>query len=200
MSWIDSPQLTPDLNSLIREALIRRGNKKQIGIVDLLDTQSERVSQEAIFKTGRKQKFSFNVRDVISFSREEATRLGHGHVATEHLLLGIIREGEGMAVEILRNLGCELSQLKQVTEGAVRKTPDTPTVDDPMFTKHAERVLKITYLEAKLYKSDVIGTEHLLLSLLRDHEGSIAKILQEGFLVSYDSVRQKLDAVLRQAG
>ena len=140
--------------------------------------------------------FSNRVRDVISYSREEAIRLGHDYIGTEHLLLGIIREGEGIAVKILRNLGCELFKLKQAVEDTVRATGGTLTVGNIPLTKQAEKVLKITYLEAKLYKSDVIGTEHLLLSLLRDDENVAAQILQQAFSVSYDAVRAELDSIL----
>ena len=140
--------------------------------------------------------FSNRVRDVISYSREEAIRLGHDYIGTEHLLLGIIREGEGIAVKILRNLGCDLFKLKKAVEDTVRSTGGTLTVGNIPLTKQAEKVLKITYLEAKLYKSDVIGTEHLLLSLLRDEENVAAQILQQAFSVSYDAVRSELDSIL----
>lgn len=140
--------------------------------------------------------FSNRVRDVITYSREEAIRLGHDYIGTEHLLLGIIREGEGIAVKILRNLGCDLFKLKKAIEDTVRSTGGTLTVGNIPLTKQAEKVLKITYLEAKLYKSDVIGTEHLLLSLLRDDENIAAQILQQGFSVTYDAVRAELDSII----
>jgi len=140
--------------------------------------------------------FSNRVRDVISYSREEAIRLGHDYIGTEHLLLGIIREGEGIAVKILRNLGCDLFKLKKSIEDTVRSTGGTLTVGNIPLTKQAEKVLKITYLEAKLYKSDVIGTEHLLLSLLRDDENLAAQILQQGFTITYDAVRAELDTII----
>ncbi|HYE96641.1 MAG TPA: ATP-dependent Clp protease ATP-binding subunit [Rubricoccaceae bacterium] len=140
--------------------------------------------------------FSNRVRDVISYSREEAIRLGHDYIGTEHLLLGIIREGEGIAVKILRNLGCDLPRLRKAVEDTVRSSGGTLTVGNIPLTKQAEKVLKITYLEAKLYKSEVIGTEHLLLSLLRDDENIAAQILQQGFSVTYDGVRAELDAIL----
>ncbi len=140
--------------------------------------------------------FSNRVRDVISFSREEAIRLGHDYIGTEHLLLGIIREGEGIAIKILRNLGCDLFRLKKAIEDTVRSTGGTLTVGNIPLTKQAEKVLKITYLEAKLYKSDVIGTEHLLLSLLRDDENIAAQILQQGFSITYDAVRAELDSII----
>jgi ATP-dependent Clp protease ATP-binding subunit ClpC len=140
--------------------------------------------------------FSNRVRDVISYSREEAIRLGHDYIGTEHLLLGIIREGDGIAVKILRNLGCDLLKLKKAVEDTVRSTGDSMSVGNIPLTKQAEKVLKITYLEAKLYKSDVIGTEHLLLSLLRDNENIAAQILQQGFSVTYDAVRSELDSII----
>ena len=140
--------------------------------------------------------FSNRVRDVISYSREEAIRLGHDYIGTEHLLLGIIREGEGIAVRILRNLGCDLNKLKKNIEDTVRSTGGTLTVGNIPLTKQAEKVLKITYLEAKLYKSEVVGTEHLLLSLLRDDENIAAQILQASFSVTYDAVRGELDSII----
>ncbi|MDZ7714596.1 MAG: ATP-dependent Clp protease ATP-binding subunit [Balneolaceae bacterium] len=139
--------------------------------------------------------FSSKVRDVIQFSREEALRLGHDYIGTEHLILGIVRLGEGVAVKILKNLDCDLYKLKKTVEDTVRGTGGSVTVGNIPLTKQAEKVLRITYLEAKLYKSDTIGTEHLLLSLLRDDENIAAQILQQ-FSVSYDAVREELDLII----
>lgn len=139
--------------------------------------------------------FSNRVQDVIRLSREEALRLGHDYIGTEHLLLGIIREGEGIGVKILRNLGVDLAKLKRAVEDTVRSMSGPLTIGNIPLTKQAEKVLKITYLEAKLYKSDVIGTEHLLLSLLRDEDNIAAQILAQ-FSVNYDAVRKELDNIL----
>ena len=139
--------------------------------------------------------FSNRVQDVIRLSREEALRLGHDYIGTEHLLLGIIREGEGIAVKILRNLNVDLYKLKKAIEDTVRTSGGTLTIGNIPLTKQAEKVLKITYLEAKLYKSDVIGTEHLLLSLLRDDDNIAAQILHQ-FNVHYDIVRNELDNII----
>jgi ATP-dependent Clp protease ATP-binding subunit ClpC len=139
--------------------------------------------------------FSSKVRDVIQFSREEALRLGHDYIGTEHLILGIVRLGDGVAIRILKNLDCDLFKLKKTVEDTVRGTGGTVTVGNIPLTKQAEKVLRITYLEAKLYKSDTIGTEHLLLSLLRDEENIAAQILQQ-FSVSYDAVREELDMII----
>ena len=141
--------------------------------------------------------FSNRVRDVIKDSRQEAIRLSHDYIGTEHLLLGIICEGEGIAVKILRSLGCDLFKLRKAVEDTVRGAGGAPAVGNNIsFTKQAEKVLKITYLEAKIYKSDIIGTEHLLLSLLRDEENVAARILQQGFSVTYDAVRAELDSII----
>jgi len=138
--------------------------------------------------------FSNRVQDVIRLSREEALRLGHDYIGTEHLLLGIIREGEGIAVKILRNLGGDLFKIKKAIEDTVRATGGTLTIGNIPLTKQAEKVLKITYLEAKLYKNDVIGTEHLLLSLLRDDDNIAAQILSQ-FGITYDAVRTELENI-----
>lgn len=139
--------------------------------------------------------FSSRVNDVIKLSREEALRLGHDYIGTEHLLLGIIRDGEGIAVKILKNLDIDLYKLKKGIEDTVRSAGTTLTMGNIPLTKQAEKVLKITYLEAKLYKATQIGTEHLLLSLLRDEENIAAQILDQ-FKVNYDTIRKELDAIL----
>ncbi len=139
--------------------------------------------------------FSNRVQEVIRLSREEAIRLGHDYIGTEHLLLGIIREGEGIAVKILRNLGVDLYKLKKTIEDTVRTSGGTLTIGNIPLTKQAEKVLKITYLEAKLYKSDIIGTEHLLLSLLRDDDNIAAQILHQ-FNVHYDTVHNELENII----
>ena len=139
--------------------------------------------------------FSSRVRDVIQFSREEALRLGHDYIGTEHLMLGVIRLAEGIAVRILKNLDCELEKLKKTIEDTVRGSGSNVSVGNIPLTKQAEKVLRITYLEAKLFKSDVIGTEHLLLSLLRDDENIAAQILQQ-FSVSYEAVKEELDYII----
>ena len=138
---------------------------------------------------------SNRVQDVIRLSREEAIRLGHDYIGTEHLLLGIIREGEGIAIKILRNLNCDLYKLKKGIEDSVRTPGGTMTMGNVPLTKQAEKVLKITYLEAKLYKSEVIGTEHLLLSLLRDDDNIAAQVLHQ-FNIHYDNVRSELDNII----
>ncbi|GIK61224.1 MAG: ATP-dependent Clp protease ATP-binding subunit [Ignavibacteriota bacterium] len=143
--------------------------------------------------------FSDRLQDVIRLSREEALRLGHDYIGTEHLLLGIIREGQGVAVRILRNLDCDLLKLKKAIEDTVRTSGGTLTIGNIPLTKQAEKVLKITQIESKIYKADVIGTEHLLLSLLRDEDNIATQILHQ-FNVTYDSARSELNALLSSKG
>lgn len=143
--------------------------------------------------------FSERVQDVIRLSREEALRLGHDYIGTEHLLLGIIREGQGMAVRILRNLDCDLVKLKKAIEDTVRASGGTLTIGNIPLTKQAEKVLKITQIESKIYKSDVIGTEHILLSLLRDEDNIATQILHQ-FNVTYENARAELNSILSSKG
>ncbi|MCW8818343.1 MAG: AAA family ATPase, partial [Ignavibacteriaceae bacterium] len=143
--------------------------------------------------------FSDRLQDVIRLSREEALRLGHDYIGTEHLLLGIIREGQGVAVKILRNLDCDLMKLKKAIEDTVRTSGGTLTIGNIPLTKQAEKVLKITQIESKIYKADVIGTEHLLLSLLRDEDNIATQILHQ-FNVSYDTARSELNSMLSNRG
>lgn len=139
--------------------------------------------------------FSNRVQDVIRLSREEAIRLGHDYIGTEHLLLGIIREGEGIAIKIFKNLGVDAFKIKKTVEDTVRQSGGTLTVGNIPLTKQAEKVLKITYLEAKLFKSEVIGTEHLLLSILREDDNLAAQILHQ-FNINYEAVKTELLNIL----
>ncbi len=138
-------------------------------------------------------KFSPQVKDVISFSREEALRLGHDYIGAEHLLLGLIREGDGMAIKILKSLGVDTLKLRRSIEEAVRGTSSvTVNLGNIPLTKQAEKVLKITYLEAKIFKSDLIGTEHLLLSILRDDDNIASQILLQ-YGINYETFKQEVE-------
>ncbi len=139
-------------------------------------------------------KFSNRVKEVIAMSREEALRLGHDYIGTEHLLLGMIREGEGVAIILLKKLSVSLNELKEMIE---RNTKSTATyniknLNNIPLTRQAEKVLKITYLEAKIFKAPIIGTEHLLLSILRDEDNLATQILYK-FDVNYEVVKNLLE-------
>ncbi|MDA3952572.1 MAG: ATP-dependent Clp protease ATP-binding subunit [Bacteroidales bacterium] len=140
-------------------------------------------------------KFSQRIKDVLSYSKEEAVRLGNAYMGTEHLLLGILREGEGMAITILENLNINLNQLKKSIEFRIRseenfKIADTDNI--PLF-KTAERALKLVYLEAKSFNSSTINTGHLLLSILKDENSIVTQILEEQH-VDYQNVRTEMES------
>jgi ATP-dependent Clp protease ATP-binding subunit ClpC len=141
-------------------------------------------------------KFSLRVQQVIQFAREEALRLGHDFIGTEHLLLGIVRLGDGLAVQILTNLGCDLDEIRESIEEMVDTSKSTMKIGNIPFTKRAEKVLKISYIEGKNYSSEIIGTEHLLLALLKEEDCMAANVLA-GFNVTYDAVKNDLDNMLR---
>lgn len=142
-------------------------------------------------------KFSPRVREVISLSREEALRLGHNYIGVEHLLLGIIKEGEGTAVRILEGLNCDLQKLRKLVESSVRPTAPKPggTSGNIPLVKQAEKILKITYLEAKIFKSAIIGTEHLLLSILKDEDNVATKGIH-AFNIDYDVAKEEFENLL----
>ncbi len=139
-------------------------------------------------------KFSPRVKDVISYSREEALRLGHDYIGTEHLLLGLIRDGDGIAIKLLKGLNVDTAKLRRAVEDAVKGTTGTNVhIGSIPLTKQAEKVLKITYLEAKIFKSDIIGTEHLLLSILRDEDNIASQLLMQ-FNVNYEIFKGEVEA------
>ncbi len=139
-------------------------------------------------------KFSPRVKDVITFSREEALRLGHDFIGIEHLMLGMIRDGEGVGMRLLKNLKVDAQELRKsieqsLTPGA-RKSNNLANIP---LVKQAEKTLKLTYLEAKTFKAAQIGTEHLLLCILKDNDNIVSKNLLK-YGVDYDAVRVELEA------
>ena len=146
-------------------------------------------------------KFSPRVREVIGYSREEALRLGHNYIGIEHILLGLIREGEGNAVKILRHLDVDLEDLRRVVEGGMEPASALrpPDKDKIILVKQAEKMLKITFLEAKLFKSTQIETEHVLLSILKDHDNLATRTLTK-FKVDYEQVKNEVDTILAGDG
>ncbi|MCD4833281.1 MAG: ATP-dependent Clp protease ATP-binding subunit [Bacteroidales bacterium] len=139
-------------------------------------------------------KFSQRIKDVLSYSKEEAVRLGNAYIGTEHLLLGILREGEGMAITILENLNIDLNKLKKSIEFRIRSEENlkiTDTDNIPLF-KTAERALKLVYLEAKSFNNSTINTGHLLLSILKDENSVVTQILEEQH-IDYQNIRTEME-------
>lgn len=140
--------------------------------------------------------FSAQVKEIISFSREEALRLGNDFIGTEHLLLGLIREGENTAVKILKNLNVDLYELRKEVELAVKdKTgKNIANINSLPLTRQAEKVIRVTVLEAKALKSPMVETEHLMLSILKNKENIATQILNQ-FDIDYDLFRNDLGVV-----
>jgi ATP-dependent Clp protease ATP-binding subunit ClpC len=136
--------------------------------------------------------FSEGLQEVIRNSREEAMRLGHDTIQIGHLLLGVLKRNEGIGIEVLKSLNTDLKQLQK----SIVKELDTSKVSiqttNLSVSKTAEKVLKVTYLESKLYKSEKIGSEHLILSILRDEENEASKSLHAQD-INYDTFRKELD-------
>ncbi|HMN06216.1 MAG TPA: ATP-dependent Clp protease ATP-binding subunit [Flavobacteriales bacterium] len=141
-------------------------------------------------------KFSPQVREVIGYSREEALRLGHDHIGIEHILLGLIREGEGNAVKVLHRLNVDLEALRKTVEAGMEPASAIrpPDKDKITLVKQAEKMLKITFLEAKLFRSPEIDTEHLLLSILKDQDNLATRALNK-MNVDYESVKHEIAAI-----
>ena len=138
--------------------------------------------------------FSPRVKDVIAYSKEEALRLGHDFIGTEHLMLGLLRDGDGKAIDILTALEIDLSHLRRKVEILSPANPNTVTISNEKknlhLTRQAERALKTTFLEAKLFQSSSINTAHLLLCILRNENDPTTKLLNK-LKIDYDGVKDQ---------
>ncbi|OUW73205.1 MAG: Clp protease ClpC [Flavobacteriaceae bacterium TMED204] len=143
--------------------------------------------------------FSPRVKDVISFSKEEALRLGHGSIGTEHLMLGILRDGEGKAVSILKSVEVDLNELRRKVEilnpAVIENSGAINNKKNLHLTRQAERALKTTFLEAKLFQSETINTAHLLLCILRNENDPTTKLLLK-LNVDYDIVKEQFKLMI----
>ncbi|PIP55318.1 MAG: Clp protease ClpC [Bacteroidetes bacterium CG23_combo_of_CG06-09_8_20_14_all_32_9] len=135
-------------------------------------------------------KFSQRIRDVLTYSREEAVRLGNETVGTEHVFLGLLRDGEGIAIDILISMGVNLTEIRKAIEKRIKASDalKMTEADNLPLTRHVERVLKLVYLEARSLKSSVIDTGHLLLAILKDDNSFIPALLEE-YNIDYSTVR-----------
>ncbi|MDP6775254.1 MAG: Clp protease N-terminal domain-containing protein, partial [Candidatus Latescibacteria bacterium] len=140
--------------------------------------------------------FSDNVKRVMQLAREEAARLGHNYISSEHLLLGTIRQGKGSAVAVLTNLGLNLEQIKQQIEDYVASSGGSMTMGEVPFTPRAKQILEIAANEAKEMKSQYVRTCHLLLALLKDKETVAAQILA-AFGVDHKTAKEEVIGVLQ---
>ena len=143
--------------------------------------------------------FSPRVKDVIAYSKEEALRLGHDFIGTEHLMLGLLRDGDGKAIDILSALDVDLNHLRRKVEILSPANPNIVTVSNEKknlhLTRQAERALKTTFLEAKLFQSTSINTAHLLLCILRNENDPTTKLLNK-LKVDYDNVKEEFKSMI----
>jgi ATP-dependent Clp protease ATP-binding subunit ClpC len=136
--------------------------------------------------------FSPRIKDVLTYSREEAIRLGNEQIGLEHIFLGILRDGEGIAIDILTNLGVNLAEIKEAIEISLRKDNVIDPQASVQLLKSAEKALKLVYLEARSFNSPTINTGHLLLALLKDKESQISSLLSE-FHVNYYILKSRIE-------
>ena len=147
------------------------------------------------------KRFSPKVKQVISKSRDEAIRMGHDYIGTEHLLMGIMQENNGLAVRVLDSLDVDTSDLKQTIEDSISRNPSgraALNVGNLPLNKQAEKVLKVTFLEAKMMKAEEISPEHLMLSILKNKDNLASRILNQ-FEVDYDVFKSELDFVRQES-
>ncbi|MEP5504142.1 MAG: ATP-dependent Clp protease ATP-binding subunit [Algibacter sp.] len=143
--------------------------------------------------------FSPRVKDVIAYSKEEALRLGHDFIGTEHLMLGLLRDGSGKAINILNALDIDLNHLRRKVEILSPANPNITAASNQKknlhLTRQAERALKTTFLEAKLFQSTSINTAHLLLCILRNENDPTTKLLNK-LKVDYDNVKEQFKSMI----
>jgi len=139
-----------------------------------------------------KANFHKKLQMVIQLAKEEAIRLGHAYIGSEHLFLGMIRQGDNRALDILRSLNVDLQDLKATIEDLIRTSGGTLVLGSLPFTKRAERILKNSYQEARDLNSEVVNVEHLLLAIAREQEGVAAEVLSQ-FNIDYETIRDELE-------
>ena len=134
--------------------------------------------------------FTERVRKVLALAREEAARLYHTYVGTEHILLGLVREGGGVAAAVLQNLGADADEIRQLVEEHAKKGPPATVAPDLPYTSRAKKVLELSMAEARELNHSYVGTEHLLLGLLREERGIAAQVLNH-FGVTITAAREE---------
>jgi len=142
----------------------------------------------------RFDKFTERARRVLSLAQEEAQRFNHNYIGTEHLLLGLVREGDGLAAKVLANLGIELNKVRSAVEFIIGRG-DTMVMGEIGLTPRAKKVIELAVDEARRLNHHYIGTEHLLLGLVREGEGVAARVL-ENMNVELPKVRTAVEFII----
>ena len=146
--------------------------------------------------TSRFEKFSERARKVLSLAQEEAQRFNHNYISTEHILLGLVRESEGVAAKVLSNLGVELAKVRSSVEFIIGRG-ERPATGEIGLTPRAKKVIELAVDEARRLNHHYIGTEHLLIGLMREGDGVAASVL-ETLGITLDKVRAETTRILSQ--
>jgi prophage maintenance system killer protein len=186
--WL-APRMRPSdrAGASVREAQIRRGSAR------LLSERLRRATMR-VQPTGRLRRFTDRARQAVRLAQEEALLLRHGHVGTEHLLLGLVYEGEGVAAQVLESLEISLEEVRARVEEIIGRGQDPPA-DHVLFTPQAKKVLELSLREALALGHHYVGTEHLLLGLLEEGESTAAQVLAT-LGADHARVRERVLAVL----
>src|SRR5688572_13204349 len=136
-------------------------------------------------------RFTDRAKKVMNLARQEAQRLNHEYIGTEHILLGLVQEGSGVAANVLKNLDIDLKKIRQEVEKLVKAGPSMVTMGQLPFTPRAKKVLELALEEASNLGHNYIGTEHILLGLIRERDGKAAKVLTN-LSVKLETVREEV--------
>ncbi len=139
-----------------------------------------------------KENFSKRVQSIMRYAKEEAIRLGHSYVGSEHLLLGITKQGAGMSFKLFDIYNCDINEIRSMIEDKIKSSGGTMTLGHLPLTRRAERILRNTYNEATKLNVTIADDEHLLLAILRESEGIAFETLN-AFNISYHAMREMLE-------
>src|SRR5579875_946671 len=195
----------------ILAGILMDGENSAAGVLRSMGIDRKRVAQEATpvgpappaeggtsHTEGSFDRFTERARKVLSLAQEESQRFNHNYIGTEHILLGLVREGEGVAAKILANLGVELTKVRTAVEFIIGRG-ERPPQGEIGLTPRAKKVIELAVDEARRLGHHYVGTEHLLLGLIREGEGIAAGVL-ESLGVSLEKVRAQVIKVLTQTG
>ncbi len=144
-----------------------------------------------------RENFSKKIQQVIKFAKEEAVRLGHNYIGSEHLLLGVIKQQKSIAIDVLTSLDVDINELKNTIEDTVRSMGDTTTLGHLPLTKRAERIMRNTYNEAKQLEAEIVGDEHILLAVLKEKSGVATEVLSNLGIDYYNFKNELMSPLLR---
>jgi ATP-dependent Clp protease ATP-binding subunit ClpC len=137
-------------------------------------------------------KFSPRIKDVLTYSREEAIRLGNDHIGTEHLFLGIIRDGEGIAIDVMNRLGLDVTKMRKEIELQIRQDHSLQYEAAIPLLKNTEKALKVVFLEARAMKENTVNTGHLLLAILKEKDSLVTSLFKH-YNAGYEDIKAQIE-------